>query len=1600
MALLPFAGVCLATFLVLQFWSIRRLRRAIREEPTADVLPRAAKLALLRYVRAVVLLALFTSLSVATGVFALRTQGSPLAKTPAVRAAMDRVHDARRSLDALYPYWFGTAGLLVTIGLAIYTYRRRHIQCSAAFQAAAQAEYDRLFQAMQTDPSWWDLPPNPQMAHVWAEHERVKQRIPDLPEDIRPAAQERLEQLRRLFMDLDITRRMDVRLDPDAVEDPAPETWREWLACLIGGRRLLGSVGLGTRLLYRASLVLMILGMIGFSASGVYQALDDRLVGLQDLKIRIQRLETLEDRIARFEDEPIPQSDQSNRSSPLSQGMRFASRIGDVSRHAVQVQNELTQANASRASYQPVDEKIQDLQAAVKEATVRDQQQRDLMEEIRKATDESPAEARKSGTPGAQEREQVANLSERVAREAADVDGPGGRVRERAVEMNRRLADLDPDRRLSPVREELTGVEKQLGDLSASRAKAEQALEDEVNGIGKLRGREAEQAALRQRIAELRANARAQLAEAAERVKAARSGYEGGLSSGQAEFAPRREQVWAMKERVDELSATSMRRPAELHASRLRLDAAEARFDWESARAAERAPAQELTALEKDGAQRIARAYEINAGEALAKSGLIPEPELKAATELRGMATRDAILKRAQAVAPTERVRPPTLADSPTLSAAEKSIARSAEAVFQPDVPRTWAGKAMEETVLAEARNSPSLRRALASAARSVNQRLRSVPGRPFVRELALDALDVVGRPIAGDMADVVAQVSRDTIAQYEKAARYRFVREIAAGERGLETAMTRVRGLNPEVTLGGTARDYIRRVSVKPPDVSAVTKSLRPFEPAIDVPFEPGVKLEKASALIRQEAARGTAELRAYRASVMSESLYNYSDPFPSQPGMDRLTPRGQILESVEDTAGAVRTAEAKGLASWRATGRASTSATLRPVEVAPFARERLAIPGPRSSLSAPVEAAGARARAFRSLISSPRIGGILIGREPAAAPAARALDLTQLRWEIDGQNVRLIIADRESRVHRSRLFRRDLVELAVVYAADGRPITVTIINTRPLAERRVLLHPTLVDTALGRSVIRADMIIFNLISNEAWYKDAHQSVLNQIELYRRAWAARQLAMGDLEVLKPEYCAYLKQSLDGAPSEPATAALHDPDAMRDPRRSLVTAKPEYFDPELVKWIIADSGPKRALDGFDASIRERAVHELNETRRWLKSREADERAMNLQVESFNEKAKSGGFNSQAEFELERQRLIKQGEQYDTRAKAEGERLNQLFRRWTAPVPEIQPVSSIRERAFETTLADCFVADGTAAPPAVDFLIQVTFESAPYFLNGLPPDFEDKTAHNALAAYNDPKPWEFPAIAGRVREVVQAALDQKPEMAEDRQAISALSEFTLLQRLFRLALGGQLGRDFPIETLAELHFEVAPTTPAAPVRTLRWDSRPGLLEQFLGKLVDSSLTSLNGKDGLETAPLRIALDAIRSLTAEYESKDAEREKQLAAIETSHGTQGEWDAAWEAFQSWDRDWEARLEKAADALALACKPAGTGLAVVAPRVPRKEAPESQPADLAEAFHGLTHAIALRRALDVAADDRQTRLERGRSQATGASQIAGAGR
>ena len=267
-------------------------------------------------------------------------------------------------------------------------------------------------------------------------------------------------------------------------------------------------------------------------------------------------------------------------------------------------------------------------------------------------------------------------------------------------------------------------------------------------------------------------------------------------------------------------------------------------------------------------------------------------------------------------------------------------------------------------------------------------------------------------------------------------------------------------------------------------------------------------------------------------------------------------------------------------------------------------------------------------RARSFTRLRSFHRVGGVLIGRDPVDRPDVNGLDLTELRWEADGPTVRLLVVDRAGKVHRSRPFRRDLAELAMAYAADGRPTTVTIINTPSLiGDQRVLLHPALVDTPVGRAAVRADKIIFDLIEREPWYTGPRRDVEGQLALYRHAWAVRLLALEPMGVLTEDGIAMLKGVTSGEDRALMTESIQTSEALGDPARSLLASKSEYYDPTLVAAILAAAGPGRTLDQFDASLRDQARAALGEvTAQSLARRPRRDQALKAEIEAFNLRA--------------------------------------------------------------------------------------------------------------------------------------------------------------------------------------------------------------------------------------------------------------------------------------------------------------------------------------------------------------------------------------
>ena len=503
-------------------------------------------------------------------------------------------------------------------------------------------------------------------------------------------------------------------------------------------------------------------------------------------------------------------------------------------------------------------------------------------------------------------------------------------------------------------------------------------------------------------------------------------------------------------------------------------------------------------------------------------------------------------------------------------------------------------------------------------------------------------------------------------------------------------------------------------------------------------------------------------------------------------------------------------------------------------------------------------------RARSFFRLRGFARVGGVLIGREPGPRPeSAPALDLLGIHWELDGDRVRLIVKDRGGQETTSRWFPRETVALALAYAADGRPTTVTMVEARPLEELRILLHPALVDTPLGRHVVQIDRFVDTFARTRhggpyfsQWRIDEAVRVDNQLLLYKRAWAVRLGLLADwlerqgrkAESLKKRSDALLEQTGGGLGQRlMLTFSLRNATALKDPDHCLLTAKPDFFDGALVKTIVGDDAPA-TVEAFDEKVRAACREELDKA----------------------EKSASSFLGSTDE-------------------------LKKLIQRWQVPVPTFTIWSGVRETHFAPTLDEVFPAEGREARPAVDFMLKVAFTSPPYFGDGGLPDLQSPGANEELQKRYDHNPWEFPSIAPKLREAVARALED-PANARDKETFQAVSEFVAVQRFFRLGFAGGLGPEFPVELLAELHDAADRRArrhagPHAAMeradREHRGQARPG------GEGTRRRLDAAKGEAGPSSKRLADALDDLSNRCKEYRERRGSLLKEASTPGASDG-----------------------------------------------------------------------------------------------------------
>jgi hypothetical protein len=464
---------------------------------------------------------------------------------------------------------------------------------------------------------------------------------------------------------------------------------------------------------------------------------------------------------------------------------------------------------------------------------------------------------------------------------------------------------------------------------------------------------------------------------------------------------------------------------------------------------------------------------------------------------------------------------------------------------------------------------------------------------------------------------------------------------------------------------------------------------------------------------------------------------------------------------------------------------------------------------PGRAPPISTPAKLVtdAGRARSFVRLRGYSRVGGVLIGRDAEPGPK---LDIRSMRWKVQNGRVTLTLTDADRRQMSIGPIRASIVYAALGYAADGRPLTATMTTADPLSELRILLHPVLVDTSVGCRAIEIDRFVDEATSDsnlriQLGYLATIQRSLYasaRLALFRAVFSndeAKQLVGRDEQVAAlADMLASPAQA--GPAKDVLAAAMGRPELLFDPKYSPLKVKTAYYHPEVVKLVEACAKPNGNFADFKSCLAGAA---------------------------------------------------------EVRAKTNSNLGSMEYINWTAPTPEFEPWSGVRERPYkiDSTFAFAGVGQvGTAPPEPFDFILQIAFTSPPY-ASLKTPWFQESPADA-----DDTDPWLFPD--GEIGITTRVVSLLKPATVK-REIFEAMREFVWAQRLFRAALSGALGDAFPIDNLAEL--AKATSTHARMQRTVRWQLNAGefrLLNELRSEL-----------EGLGTAARRQAEACIAVATLE-------------------------------------------------------------------------------------------------------------------------------
>jgi hypothetical protein len=277
------AVACLLTALTLEFCIIRPMHRRRRAEETRDSVVRMALIATLHVASLYATTAALVFTLVATFVATLAGVGTILVGARGLDALV-KLHEM---VEQISKAW---AALTAGVGfVAMVVVVRRSIagNLQRLYGGAIRHELERLSR-LQATGGWKPMPSTNQMRAVETEMERLVERYARLaigPE--RDATLKQIEELQRLWLTLDLNRRLDPDWrDAEEWRASSRQTgWREWFVSL----RLFAGIGRVSGALAIAALALQITGLIGVAAIAAAPDLERTAVRLSDFVVARQK---------------------------------------------------------------------------------------------------------------------------------------------------------------------------------------------------------------------------------------------------------------------------------------------------------------------------------------------------------------------------------------------------------------------------------------------------------------------------------------------------------------------------------------------------------------------------------------------------------------------------------------------------------------------------------------------------------------------------------------------------------------------------------------------------------------------------------------------------------------------------------------------------------------------------------------------------------------------------------------------------------------------------------------------------------------------------------------------------------------------------------------------------------------------------------------------------------------------------------------------------------------------------------------------------------------------------------------------------------------